>query len=105
MKRYPLIEEIRTPLNAPQVFDAFREQPFSFFLDSGMDPGKLGRYSFMGSDPFLVLRSRGEEVARQSMSVGLRSSPGIRVFSVDALHQGQGYAARPSAPGRPRGLR
>ena len=27
-----------------------------------MDPGKLGRYSFMGSDPFLVLRSRGDEI-------------------------------------------
>ncbi|MFC2067272.1 aminodeoxychorismate synthase component I [Chloroflexota bacterium] len=62
MKRYPLIEEMRTSLSAPQVFDAFSERPFSFFLDSGMDPGKLGRYSFMGSDPFLVLRSRGEEV-------------------------------------------
>ena len=62
MKRYPLIEEVHTPLSAPQCFEIFRERPFSFFLDSGMDPGKLGRYSFMGSDPFLVLRSRGEEI-------------------------------------------
>lgn len=49
---------------APQpawCFEAFARRPFSFFLDSGMDPGKLGRYSFMGSDPFLVLRSRGDE--------------------------------------------
>src|SRR4030042_1680019 len=27
-----------------------------------MDPQKLGRYSFMGSDPFLVMRSRGDEI-------------------------------------------
>ena len=63
MKRYPLVEEIHTPLTAPQFFEIFRERPFSFFLDSGMDRGKMGRYSFMGSDPFLVLRSRGEEVS------------------------------------------
>ncbi len=27
-----------------------------------MDPARLGRYSFLGSDPFLVLRSRGKEI-------------------------------------------
>jgi len=43
-------------------FEAFAHRPFSFFIDSGMDPGKLGRYSFMGSDPFLVLRSRDDEI-------------------------------------------
>jgi len=63
MKRYPLVEEIQTSLGTSQFFELFRDRPFSFFLDSGMDPGKLGRYSFMGSDPFLVLRSRGEEVS------------------------------------------
>lgn len=63
MTRYPLIEKVQTPLSASQVFDMFRGRPFPFFLDSGMDPGKLGRYSFMGSDPFLVLRSWGEEIS------------------------------------------
>ena len=63
MKRYPLLKEIYIPLTAPQCFELFKDRPFSFFLDSGMDPGKLGRYSFMGSDPFLVLRSRGEEIS------------------------------------------
>jgi para-aminobenzoate synthetase component 1 len=61
--RHPLVEEIHTPLDASRCFEAFAERPFSFFLDSGMDPGKLGRYSFMGSDPFLVLRSQGNKVA------------------------------------------
>ncbi len=63
MARYPIVEEIQTPLSAPQCFETFAGRPFSFFLDSGMDPGKLGRYSFMGSDPFLVLRSRGDKVS------------------------------------------
>jgi len=59
---YPLIEEIHMAPEAPWCFEAFAGRPFGFFLDSGMDPPKLGRYSFMGSDPFLVVRSKGEEI-------------------------------------------
>jgi para-aminobenzoate synthetase component 1 len=61
--RYPLIEEIHMAPDAAWCFEAFAARPFSFFLDSGMDPKKLGRYSFMGSDPFLVLRSRGDSIS------------------------------------------
>jgi len=60
--RYPLIEEIHMAPDAAWCFEAFTPRPFSFNLDSGMDPQKLGRYSFMGSDPFLVLRSKGDEI-------------------------------------------
>ncbi|HHX87417.1 MAG TPA: aminodeoxychorismate synthase component I [Firmicutes bacterium] len=45
-----------------RVFEAFRKRPYSIFLDSGMDPGRLGRYSLIGSDPFLVFKSKGREV-------------------------------------------
>jgi para-aminobenzoate synthetase component 1 len=61
-ERYPLIEEIHMAPEATWCFGAFALEPFSFFLDSGMDPQKLGRYSFMGSDPFLVIKSRGDEI-------------------------------------------
>jgi len=61
--RYPLIEEVFTHLGAPELFHVIKDRPCSFFLDSGMDPQRLGRYSFMGSDPFLVVSSRGSEVA------------------------------------------
>jgi para-aminobenzoate synthetase component 1 len=57
-----LIEEIHTPLTAPEVFELFHGQLHSFCLDSGMDPQRLGRYSFIGVDPFLVMRSRGNQV-------------------------------------------
>ncbi len=60
--RYPLIEEIHPAPDAPRCFETLAPRPFSFFLDSGMDAAKLGRYSFMGSDPFLVLCSRGDEI-------------------------------------------
>lgn len=66
MKRYPLVEPLLTPLKAPQAFALFKDEPHAFFLDSGMDPQRLGRYSFMGSCPFLVITSRGRQVTVDS---------------------------------------
>jgi len=62
MQHQPTIEETVTSLAAHQAFEYIKDRPYSFFLDSGMDVEKLGRYSFMGSDPFLVLRSRGNDI-------------------------------------------
>jgi len=62
MNRYPLVEEVFTPLTPPQLFELIKDNPYSFFLDSGMDPQRLGRYSFLGSEPFLVMSSRGSEI-------------------------------------------
>jgi para-aminobenzoate synthetase component 1 len=63
MERYSLIEEINTRLTAPEVFESFHNKPYSVLLDSGMDPKRLGRYSFIGIDPFFVMRSRGNRVS------------------------------------------
>jgi len=62
MNRYPLVEEVFTLLTAPELFELIKDNPYSFFLDSGMDPQRLGRYSFLGSEPFLVMSSRGSEI-------------------------------------------
>lgn len=59
----PLICEVETSLTATQAFEYLKDRPFSFFLDSAVDPEKLGRYSFIGSDPFLIMRSQGEDIA------------------------------------------
>jgi para-aminobenzoate synthetase component 1 len=61
--RYPLIEEVFTSLTASELFELIKDEPYSFFLDSGMDPQRLGRYSFVGSEPFLVMSSRGSEIS------------------------------------------
>ena len=56
-------------MTAFDLFQLLADEPHSFFLDSGMDapsPAKrgfryaeLGRYSFVGSQPFLIFRSNG----------------------------------------------
>ncbi|KKM08951.1 aminobenzoate synthetase [Clostridiales bacterium PH28_bin88] len=57
-----IIQPVETSLSAFEIFLLFRDEPHSFFLDSGMDHEKLGQYSFIGSSPFLVFKSRRQEV-------------------------------------------
>lgn len=47
-------------LNRPfwQLAEAFADQPCGFLLDSGMDPEKLGRFSFLGGKPTALLEAR-----------------------------------------------
>lgn len=44
-----------TPLSA---FLSVAGNPYPFFLDGGIDPENLGRYSFAGADPFLVVHAK-----------------------------------------------
>ncbi len=46
-----------------RLFLALKDRPYFFFLDSGMDVGGRGRYSLLGSDPFLVFRAKVGRVA------------------------------------------
>ncbi len=58
----PLIEELPVGLSAIDLFPFFQGQPYSFFLDSAMYHQRLGRYSLMGCDPFVVFSSRGDDI-------------------------------------------
>jgi para-aminobenzoate synthetase component 1 len=65
-KIIPIIEEMKGSLPPEGIFASLKELPYPFFLDSSMDPKKLGRYSFMGCDPFLVFKSKGERMTISS---------------------------------------
>lgn len=58
----PFIKKIDLPLEASNIYEYFVNQPHSFWLDSGMDAQKLGRFSFMGTNPFLIMRSKGHHI-------------------------------------------
>ena len=53
-----VIKEIVTRLSSFEIFSLFRDRKHCFFLDSGMDPEKLGRYSFIGFDPEVTLTDK-----------------------------------------------
>ncbi len=58
-----LIKKLDTKLNSFELYALFKDKPYSFFLDSGMDYSKLGQYSFIGFDPFLTFRSKNDKIA------------------------------------------
>ncbi|WP_408606943.1 aminodeoxychorismate synthase component I [Geosporobacter subterraneus] len=57
-----MIQKIDTSLNSFQLYTIFKDRSYSFFLDSGMDHEKLGKYSFIGFDPLLVFKSKNEQI-------------------------------------------
>jgi len=51
------------PLSPPhKLFQYFLDSRYSFFLESGGSVSDFNRYSFMGSEPFLVFKSKGEQI-------------------------------------------
>lgn len=64
--RLILIEELPCWFSAAEAFERFYQQRYAFFLDSGMDPQRLGRFSFIGVEPFLVMKSRGSSITLSS---------------------------------------
>ncbi|SET33708.1 aminodeoxychorismate synthase, subunit I [Natronincola peptidivorans] len=66
------IQKINTGLSCFQLFSIFKEKPYSFILDSGMDHEKLGRYSFIGFDPAVVFKSKNNKI--QVVENGKRTS-------------------------------
>jgi len=58
IEAFPIIEELPFRGLSVELFANIHNEPFSFFLDSseGKFP-KLGRFSFMGYSPFIILKS------------------------------------------------
>ncbi|MBI2865789.1 MAG: aminodeoxychorismate synthase, component I [Chloroflexi bacterium] len=57
------VEELLFPLTPVQAFVRLLDEPYPFYLDSGMRRERLGRYSFLGAEPFLRLTSRGNQIS------------------------------------------
>ena len=55
-------EEIVLDEEPRAVFRTLLERPYPFFLDGALDAYGMGRFSFLGADPALVLRSKGRRV-------------------------------------------
>jgi para-aminobenzoate synthetase component I len=51
-----MIVNLNTKLNSFELFTIFRNDDHSFMLDSAMGENNLGRYSFISSSPFKILK-------------------------------------------------
>ncbi|MCQ9207132.1 MAG: aminodeoxychorismate synthase component I [Omnitrophica bacterium] len=61
-RNLPIIEKINLAETCVSVYSNFKEYPYSFFLDSALDNEKLGRFSFIGIEPFLVFKSKKDRI-------------------------------------------
>ncbi|MCT8978068.1 aminodeoxychorismate synthase component I [Clostridium sp. CX1] len=55
-----LIEEIKTELDGFDIYSLFKEDKTVTLLDSGMDYEGLGRYSFIGLNPFSIFKYKNK---------------------------------------------
>lgn len=55
------IKELSLKTDPSTIFSQLNNAPYPFWLDSGMDHHKLGRFSFMGADPFYQIITQGRQ--------------------------------------------
>lgn len=59
------VRELTATCDLLSCFAVLRRKPYAWLLDSGAAPGApsvdVSRYSFLGADPYLVMRSRGNQ--------------------------------------------
>jgi len=58
----PLVEEVTLPQEPSSLFPAFLDEPYPILLESSRLHPKLGRYSYITADPFLVIKSKGDKI-------------------------------------------
>jgi len=77
-------------------FESLRGEPYPWLLESARTDGRLGRYSFAGADPYLVLRAFGRESVlelRREVRPELRGTPTL--FRGDPLELLRGLMPAP----------
>ncbi|MBI5153819.1 anthranilate synthase component I, partial [Candidatus Poribacteria bacterium] len=58
----PVYQEILADMETPvSVFRKLNSSAFAFLLESVENGDQVGRYSFLGADPFLIFKSKGAE--------------------------------------------
>ena len=57
-----MIEKVRLDASPISIYSHFRTSPYSFFLDSALCSNKLGRFSFIGIEPFLIFKSKKDRI-------------------------------------------
>lgn len=56
------IKKLSQWIEPTAFFEQIKERPYAFFLDSSKTHERFGKYSFVGFDPVLIFKVKGEEV-------------------------------------------
>jgi len=57
------VERLSCGLDPGTAFEAFHPLDYPFFLDSGLPGPRLGRWSFLGAEPLVVLSAKGRALS------------------------------------------
>ena len=92
-----------TDFGAPpeKLFAGLHDRAGSFLLDSAQPAGGLGTWSFLGFDPFLVFRAKGEEitVVRAGRAETFRGDPLAELRKLFQRYRGASAANLPFSGG------
>lgn len=58
---YYILKSYKLNFPALALFEILNKEKNCFFLDSSLNHNSLGRYSFLGIEPFLILQAKGED--------------------------------------------
>ncbi len=93
-----ILGDLETPLSA--YLKIRTRAPHSFLFESVEGGEKVGRYSFLGVEPFLVFRSRGTRIRTEDLRKGERSE--IEGDPIEALRRLLGTYRSAHVEGMPR---
>jgi len=60
---YCILKSYKLKVQPHRIFEVLRRHKNCFFLDSSLNSSSLGRYSFLGIEPFLILQSKGQDLS------------------------------------------
>jgi anthranilate synthase component 1 len=94
-----LVADMLTPVSA--FLKIAEHSDYAFLLESVEGGEQVARYSFLGKDPFLILRSRGGRTIVESLSQGGQTSESDKPL-IDTLRELMAAFHSPFVPGLPR---
>ncbi len=58
---YYILKSYKLKFSSREIFDIFSREKNCFFLDSSLNNYPLGRYSFLGIEPFFILKTKNRD--------------------------------------------
>lgn len=97
-----VIAEIRSDRDLVEIAGGQRNRSYPWFLDSAAQSARLGRFSFLGADPYLVVRARGDALEVECRrAVRAASHVGTATLNGDPLECLRTLMPAPPADARP----
>ena len=90
---YYILKSYKLRFKPLEIFEALKDEKNCFFLDSSLNSNPLGRYSFLGIDPFYVLETKNQDPLPRLREILGRYRISIPGDSIPFLGGAVGYLA------------